>query len=320
MRTFSLLLAMLATAFAALPAVGAGYPDHPIKLIVPYGPGTTPDTYSRWVAQPLSTALGQPIVIENRPGAGGGIGTDTVAKSKPDGYTLLLAAIAPMTILPAISKDLQYKQRDLQPVILLQVNPFLVVVPAGLPVNDIAGLIAYAKANPGKLNFGSPGLGSLGHLATELFNSTVGTTMVHIPFRTGQALELVAGRIQLLFSNVSDVLPHIRSGRLRALAVTGKERLKELPDVPTVAESGLPGYEALAWNGIAVAAGTPRDIVARLHDEIEKILRTPEMATQMRGVGATPAPTMSPDEFGAYMASESSKWGNLAQQLNLKLE
>ena len=298
----------------------AGYPEHPIKLIVPYAPGSTPDTYSRWISQPLSAALGQPIVVENRPGAGGAIGTDAVAKSKPDGYTLLLAAIAPMSILPSVSKSLQYKQLDLQPVSLLQVNPFLVVVPASLPVTDLASLITYAKANPNKLNFGSPGLGSLGHLSIELFNTSVGTSMVHIPLRSGAALELLAGRIQLLFSNLHDVLPHVRSGKLRALAVTSKERLRELPDLPTVSESGLPGFEVLAWNGIAVAAGTPKDIVTQLNSEIEKILRAPEIATNMRGVGATPAPKMSPDDFAAYIASESLKWRNLASKINLKIE
>ena len=319
MKMIFLLVGLIVGVFQAVP-VHAAYPDRPIKLIVPYAPGSTPDTYSRWVSQPLSVVLGQPIVIENRPGAGGGIGTDAVAKSKPDGYTLLLAAIAPMSILPSVSKSLQYKQQELQPVSLLQVNPFLVVVPANLPVTDITSLIAYAKANPGKLNFGSPGLGSLGHLAIELFNSTVSTSMVHVPFRSGAPLELIAGRIQLLFSNLHDVLPHVRSGKLRALAVTSKERLKELPDVPTVSESGLPGFEVLAWNGFAVAAGTPKDIVMRLNGEIEKILRTPEIATNMRAVGATPAPTMSPDEFSAYIASETLKWGNLAQKINLKLE
>jgi tripartite-type tricarboxylate transporter receptor subunit TctC len=320
MKLILMLVGLMAGILPAIPVQAAGYPDRPIKLIVPYAPGSTPDTYSRWVSQPLSVVLGQPIVIENRPGAGGGIGTDAVAKSKPDGYTMLLAAIAPMTILPSVSKSLPYKPQELQPVSLLQVNPFLVVVPASLPVTDIASLVAYAKANPGKINFGSPGLGSLGHLSIELFNSTVGTSMVHIPFRSGAPLELIAGRIQLLFSNLHDVLPHVRSGKLRALAVTSKERVKELPDIPTVSESGLPGFEVLAWNGFAVAAGTPKDIVTRLNGEIEKILRTPEIATNMRSVGATPAPTMSPDDFAAYMASESLKWGNLAQKINLKLE
>lgn len=320
MKLILMLVSLITVISPANPVQAAGYPDHPIKLIVPYAPGSTPDIYSRWVSQPLSVVLGQPIVIENRPGAGGGIGTDAVAKSKPDSYTMLLAAIAPMTILPAVSKSLQYKPQELQPVSLLQVNPFLVVVPASLPVTDIASLVTYAKANPGKINFGSPGLGSLGHLAIELFNSTVGTSMVHIPFRSGAPLELVAGRIQLLFSNLHDVLPHVRSGKLRALAVTSKDRVKELPDIPTVSESGLPGFEVLAWNGFAVAAGTPKDIINRLNGEIEKILRTPEIGANMRSVGAIPAPTMSPDEFAAYMASESLKWGNLAQKINLKLE
>jgi tripartite-type tricarboxylate transporter receptor subunit TctC len=309
----------LALVLASSSSLAAGFPERPVHIVAPYAAGSSPDVLARLIAAPLSTALGQPVVIENKVGASGAIAMDAVAKARPDGYTLVLGLLGPMAILPAVRKDSPYQPADFQPVGLVAMNPFMLVVPADLPVTDVASLAAYARANPGKLNFASVGAGTPAHLAGELFNSMAGTAVTHIPVRSAYLLEVITGRVQMAFSPVQDALPHVRSGKLRGLAVTSPQRRADLPDIPTVAESGLPGFEVLARTGIAAPAGTPRDVVMRLNMALEKIVRGADVAAAIRATGATPA-FSTPDAFGDLVASESRKWGLLARKIDLKLE
>lgn len=302
-------------------AAHATYPDKPIRFIVPFPPGGSGDQVIRLVASGMTKPLGQPIVVDNKPGAGGAIGMDAAARSAPDGYTLVLASIGPMSILPA-RPGLGYDPlRDLQPISLLTTNPFLVVVHPSVPAHSVAELIGYLKSNPGKLNYASVGNGSLGHLAGELFKSQAGVEMVHVPFRGGAPAmqDTIAGHTQLMFANINEALPYVKAGKLRALAVTSKQRHPVAPDMPTLDESGLPGYEAIAWNGAAAPAGTPREIVDRLRVEMEKSLRLPTSDRNLRDLGLTPVGS-TPAAFADLISQEQAKWGALIRKLNIKLD
>jgi tripartite-type tricarboxylate transporter receptor subunit TctC len=311
-----LLLAVLNGAHAQ-----AAYPDRPIRFIVPYPAGGGADQITRLLAGATEGALGQPFVVDNRSGAGGGVGTDAVAKARPDGYTIGLAAIAPMSILPFAQSNLAYDPlRDLAPVTLINTNPFLVVVHPSVPANNVAELITHLKAQPGKLNYASVGNGSLGHLAGELFKSMAAVDMAHVPFRGGAPaiLDMLAGRTQVMFANIHEALPHVKAGKLRALAVTSLQRSELVPDVPTVNEAGLAGYEAIAWNGVAAPAGTPKEIVDRLSTEMTKAIRLPATVAKMREMGLTPVGG-SPAEFADVIRREQVKWGALIKKINLQL-
>ncbi len=300
----------------------APYPSKPIRIVVPFPAGGTTDILARAVALKLTETGGQPVVVDNRPGAGGNIGAELVAKSAPDGYTLLMGTVGTHAINPVLYAKIPYDpQRDFAPVILVAGVPNVLVVNPALPVNSVQELIAYGKANPGKLNFASSGSGTSIHLSGELFKSMSGVPMTHVPYKgSAPALtDLLGGQVQLMFDNLPSALPHIKAGKLRALAVTGAQRAPALPDVPTVAEAGLPGFEASSWFGLLAPAGTPKDIIARLHAEVAKWLATPEARNRLAAQGAN-AVGNSPEEFAQFIATETVKWRRVVKESGAKIE
>jgi tripartite-type tricarboxylate transporter receptor subunit TctC len=313
---FCLMLAMVNGAHAQV-----AYPDRPIRFIVPYPAGGGADQITRLLGSATERALGQPFIVDNRSGAGGAVGTDAIAKARADGYTIGLAAIAPMSILPFAQPNLPYDPlRDLVPVTLINTNPFLVVIHPSVPAKNMAELIAHLKSNPGKLNYASVGNGSLGHLAGELFKSMAGVDMAHVPFRGGAPamLDMLAGRTHVMFANIHEALPHVKADKLRALAVTSLQRSELVPEVPTVNETGLAGYEAIAWNGVAAPAGTPKEIVDRLSTEMTKAIRLPATLEKMREMGLAPVGG-SPEDFAEVIRREQAKWGALIRKIDLRL-
>ena len=324
---FASTLARLALAFCAclalpLAAHAQGWPTkQPIKFIVVYPPGGASDVTARLIAAKLGEILGQSVVVENKPGANGIIATEFVAKSAPDGYTMLMANLGPNALNPVVYKKLPYDAiKDFAGVTLTTIVPQVVVVNPDLPVKTIPELIAYTKANPGKVSFGSAGQGASNHLSGELLNALGGIKMQHVPYK-GDApsiVDLIGGQIQLALPTTVAGLPHVRSGKLRAIGVTGKKRLDSLPDVATVAET-LPGYEAVSWGGVMVPAGTPKEIVARLNTEINKILKMPDVAAKLEGLGAIIVGS-TPEEFDKYVKDEIAKWGKVARDNNIALD
>lgn len=315
-RVLRLCAALIASVWVVSAAAQSVYPSRPMRLVAPFAPGGVVDTISRVVAQKLSESLGQTVMVDNKPGAGGNIGAEFVSKSAPDGYTLLMGSIGTHAINVSLYPRLPYDaERDFQPVSLVTTNTNLVVVNPSFAVNSIAELIAYAKANPGKLNYGTAGAGTSQHLAAELFKTTAGIDFVHVPYKgAGPAIiDLLAGQIPLMFVDPSTSLAHIRAGRLRALAVTAGKRIPQLSNVPTVAESGLPGFEVNAWFGVFVPAGTPREIVSRLNADIVRALAGPEVRERLLVLGVEPV-TSTPEQFGAFVKSEIAKWGRVVRQ------
>jgi tripartite-type tricarboxylate transporter receptor subunit TctC len=298
------------------------FPTHPMRIIVPFAAGGAVDVLGRIAGQQLGAALGQPVVVEDRTGAGGNVGGDAVAKAAPDGYTMLLATTGLLTVNPTIYHAMPFSpSRDLAPVARLATVPNLMVINPDLPVHTVAEFIAYAKARPGKLFFGSPGAGTGIHLSGELFKIMAGVDLVHAPYRgSAPALaDLMAGEIQVMFDNMPSALPLARSGRLRALAVTTATRAAALPDVPTLAESGLPGYETSAWFGILVPEATPPEIVATLGHAFDFVMRLPEVKQRLAELGAEPTPD-TPAEFAAFIAVETEKWSKLARDAKVTVE
>ena len=316
--------AMLLAAMAAdcSMAFAQSFPSRPIRLVLPYPAGTSSnDVLGRALAQRLGEPLGQTIVFDNRPGASGTIGTESVAKSPPDGHTLLVGVTGPMAIAPSVYPKLGYDPvRDFAPVILMASAPFVVATHPSLPVKTFNDLVKLAKARPGQLNYGAV-TGNAAHLATELLNSLAGIKMVHVPYK-GAVLattDLIAGHIQVSLSSTPGSIPFVQTGKLRALAVTSAKRITPLPDLPTVAESGLKGYEASTWYAIVGPAGMPRPIVDRLYSEIEKIVNQP--ATKEKMIANHFEPTlMGPDQFGAYMKAEIDKWAKVVRSSGTKIE
>jgi tripartite-type tricarboxylate transporter receptor subunit TctC len=307
-------IATLATPFAFAQST-ANYPAKPVRLVVPFPAGGTTDILARAVAQKLSEAWGQQVIVDNRPGAGGNIGSDLVAKSKPDGYTLLMGTVGTHAINPSLYKNMPYDHvKDFVPVILVAGVPNVLVVNPSLPVHSVPELIAYAKANPGKLNFASSGNGTSIHLSGELFKAMTGVEMTHVPYKgSAPALtDLIGGQVQLMFDNLPSSLPFIKAGKLRALAVTSGARAAALPDLPTLAESGLPGFEASSWFGVLAPAGTPRDIVAKLDGTIASWLASPEAKEKLLAQGAIAAGG-TPDDFARHIAAETSKWAKVVK-------
>jgi tripartite-type tricarboxylate transporter receptor subunit TctC len=293
----------------------ANYPTKPVRLVVPFPAGGTTDILARAVAQTLSEAWGQQVIVDNRPGAGGNIGSDLVAKSKPDGYTLLMGTVGTHAINPSLYKNMPYDHvKDFAPVILVAGVPNVLVVNLSLPVHSVPELIAYAKANPGKLNFASSGNGTSIHLSGELFKAMTGVEMTHVPYKgSAPALtDLIGGQVQLMFDNLPSSLPFIKAGKLRALAVTSGARAAALPDLPTLAESGLPGFEASSWFGVLAPAGTPRDIVAKLNGAIAGWLASPEAKEKLLAQGAIAAGG-APDDFARHIGAETSKWAKVVK-------
>ena len=301
-------------AVLALTAVGAPaqtYPTKPIRLVVPFPAGGTTDILAREVGQTLSASLGQPVVIDNRPGAAGNIGSELVAKSAPDGYTLLMGTVGTHAINPSLYARLPYDHvADFAPVILVARVPNVLEVTPSLPVYSVADLIKLAKQSPGRINFASSGSGTSIHLSGELFKTMAGVDMTHVPYKgSAPALtDLIGGQVQVMFDNLPSSLPQIKAGKLRAIAVTSTQRAPALPDVPTIAESGLPGFEATSWFGVVAPAGTPPAIVARLNADVNQWLQTPDAREKLLAQGAAAAGG-SPEQFAAYIRAETEKSG-----------
>ena len=312
--------AMIALTLAGSAAAAQGYPTRPIRFIVPFPPGGGNDIMARVVGQKLTESFGVQVVIDNRAGAGGNIGAETAARAVPDGYTLFLGGVGSHGINPVMQTKLPYDPvKDFAPISLIASAPLLVVVNPAVPVKSIGELIQLAKSRPGQLNFASSGTGTIGHLSAELLNAMTGIKVEHVPYKgTGPALtDLLGGQVQLMFNSAVSMLPQVRAGKLRALAVTGARRLPVLPDMPTVAESGLPGYEAASWYGVFAPGGTSRSIVDKVSGEVVKIVRAPEMRERLIADGADPAGT-SPEEFGAYIKRELARWGKVVREAGIK--
>ncbi|WP_219216410.1 tripartite tricarboxylate transporter substrate binding protein [Variovorax boronicumulans] len=311
-----LLLAAAAALCLAAPAFAQAqaYPTKPVRLVVPYPPGGPTDIVARVVAQKLSEQLGQQFIIDNRPGAGGNTGAELVARSPADGYTLVVATTA-HAINPSLFKNLGYSlSKDLAPVSLLTSGPLVIVANPSLPAKNVAELIALAKAKPGELNFASSGNGQSTHLSAELFASMAGVKMNHIPYKgSAPALtDTMGGQTQLMFDTMLSAMPHVKGGKLKALAVTSATRSPVAPDVPTVAESGLPGYEAIAWNGLLAPAHTPPEVLARLSTALKKVLAAPDVKDKFEAQGFA-ATWTSPEDFGRFMTAEIDKWAKVVK-------
>ena len=308
-------LGMITVAIAAFNIAAASdvFPNKPIKFVVPYAAGGATDTTARLVSKELTAILGQPVIVENKAGAGGNIGTDYVAKSAPDGYTMLLAYTGPMAINPSLYDSLPFKpQQDFAPVTLLAQAPQILGVHPSIPVTTVAEFIAYAKANPNKLFFGSSGNGGADHLAGELFKMLTGAQITHVPYKGGAPAlaDLVAGRTQLQFMTIPASIGHIQSGRIRPLAILDKQRYPLFPNVPTISEAGVKNYDVNNWYGVVVAAGTPPAIVDKLNVALIKALRSEEVQARFSGLGLVPV-SNSPKEFQQFIATESARWAEI---------
>ena len=319
---YRLLVMTIVSMVVGVSTAGAqAWPDRPIKFLMSAPAGSSIDVLGRAIADKLKDRLGQPVVVENKPAAGGTVATAEVAHSAPDGYTMVLAFNGPLSFAPLLQKLPYDVGKDLAPVIITSSQPNVLAVNATLPVRSIAELVAYAKANPGKLNYASVGNGSSSHLNMELFKSVAGFDAVHVPFNGSPPAvkSTVQNETQMIFAVMQPLQAQIQAGTLRALAVTTAKRFSLLPDLPSIAESGYPGFEALAWNGVLVAAGTPRTIVARLNTEMNAILKEPEMRQKMQGfgfdlVGGTP------EEFGALISGETAQWAPVIKKVGLKVD
>jgi tripartite-type tricarboxylate transporter receptor subunit TctC len=310
--------------FAALAtgALAQAFPNKPIRIVVPFPAGGTTDVLARAAAQKLTDTLGQPALVDNRPGAGGNIGAELVAKSPPDGYTLLMGTVGTHAINPALYPKLPYDHvRDFAPVILVAGVPNVLVVNPSLPVNSVQELVAYAKANPGKLNFASSGSGTSIHLSGELFKTAAGLSMTHVPYKGSSPalMDLIGGQVQLMFDNLPSALPQIKAGKLKALGVTSRERAPALPDVPTIAESGFPGFEASSWFGLLAPAGTPQPVIAKLNVEVAKWLASPEAKEKLLAQGANAAGG-TPEDFAKHIAAETAKWQKVVKESGAKVD
>ncbi|MCU0973209.1 MAG: tripartite tricarboxylate transporter substrate binding protein [Burkholderiales bacterium] len=298
------------------------WPTRPIRMIVPFAPGGTTDIIARIIAPRMAEGLGQPVVVENRPGAGGNVGAEQVARAAPDGYTMLLGTPGPLATNVSLMKQMPYDPaKDFTAIGQVVSVQSVVVVNAQQPFQTLADLVAYAKRNPGKLTYGSGGAGSSPHLAGELLKAQAGIFMVHLPYR-GDALavnDLLGGQISAMVANIAGVLPHVKSGKLRALAVAGPKRSPLLPEVPTVSESGLPNYSVTGWAGLVAPAGTPAPIVAKLNAELNRVLNSPDVAERIAQQAAEPAPG-SAAAFDSFIRSELSRWAEVIKRSRITLD
>ena len=318
--TAGVVLAALVLAPVTLRA--QSYPSKPIRLIIPFPPGGSTDILGRSLAQKLSEAWGQQVLVDNRGGAGGTIGADLAAKAPADGYTLLMGHIGTLAVNVSLYPKLSYDPvRDFAPVSLVALVPNVLVVHPALPVKNVTELIAYAKANPGKLNYSSGGNGSAAHLAVEYFKLQTKTEIVHVPYKgTGPSVtDLIAGQVSMTMTGAPAVMPHVQSGRIRALGVSSPQRIPALAQIPTVAESGVPGFDATQWYGVVAPVGTPKDIVARLNAEIRKIMQSKEMLERLNTEGAISA-AGTPEQFDAYIKSEIARWGAVVKAAGMKAD
>ncbi len=315
------LVALLLAALAIGPAAAQAWPDKPIRFVMTAPAGSSIDVLGRTIADKLKDRLGQPVVVENKPAAGGTVAVAEVAKAAPDGYTMVLGFNGPLAFGPLLQKLPYDVAKDLAPVIITSSQPNVLAVNATLPVKNLAELVAYAKANPGKLNYASVGNGSSSHLNMELLKSVAGIDAVHVPFNGSPpaVTATVQGETQMMFAVMQPLQPQIQAGKLRAIAVTTAKRFPLLPELPAIAESGYPGFEALAWNGVMVPAATPRPIVARLNAEIDAILKQPDVVQKMNAAGFQLVGG-APEDLSALIKSETERWAPVIRRLGLKID
>jgi tripartite-type tricarboxylate transporter receptor subunit TctC len=318
-------LAVAGTLLALLPpapALAEAYPTRAAKLVVPFPPGGPLDAVGRAIAQKLTEAWGQSVVVDNKPGAGGNIGADFVAKSVPDGYTVVMGALSTHAVNPSLYPSMPYDAaKDFAPITLVAITPNVLIVNPSLPVHSVKELVAYAKAHPGKLSFGSGSIGSAGHLAGELFKVDAGVDMVHVPFKGGApAMQaLLANDTQLMFDNLANATAQVKAGKVRALAVTTAQRSKLARELPTMAEAGLPGFDISTWFGLLAPAGTPAEVIAKWNAEVTRILASAEMRERLAGQGAEAAPT-TPAEFSRFIAAELAKYARIVKASGAKVD
>jgi len=315
------LFAFILCAFAALPAGAQNYPNRAVRIIVPFAAGGPADIYARFVGQRLQEALGQPFVVEDRPGGGSVVGTDAVAKSTPDGYTLLMMSNTHTVNESLIANKPFQLLRDFVPVAPVNYSDLLLVVHPSVPANSLKELIALAKSKPHDLNYASSGPGTPYHMAGELFKAMAGLDIVHVPYKgsSGARTDILGGQVQMMFDAITTMAPNVRAGKLKALGTTGRSRSPVLPEVPTVAEAGVPGYEAVIWLGIMAPAGTPKPIVERLNAEIRKIVGSAEAKEAWTKQGAAPM-SMNTDEFAQYLREDIAKWTNIVKISGAKVD
>ena len=316
-------IAVLAFALGAVPGVHAqAYPSQPIKMVVPFTAGGTTDILARTIGQKLSEAWRQPVIVENKPGAGGNIGADSVAKAKPDGYTILMGTIGTQAINASLYSKMPYDAaKDFAPVTLVAMVPNVLVVNPGVPAKSVTELVALAKSKPGQLNFASSSTGGSPHLSGEMFKQMTGAEIVHVPYKgSAPALtDLLGGQVALMFDNLPSALPHVKAGKLRALGVTSARRSQAAPEIPTLAESGVPGYEVDSWFGVLAPAGTPKEIVAKLNAEIVRILQMPEVRQRLMEQGAEPVGD-TPEQFAEHIRKETVKWARVVKASGAKAD
>ena len=314
---------LLAAAPWAIPAATAqAFPSKPVKLVIPFPPGGSLDNVGRLIAMKLSDAWGQQVVVENRPGAGGNIGADLVAKSPADGYTVVMGALSTHAVNPSLYRTMPYDAaKDFAPISNVAITPNVLIVNAKSPIRTLADLIAFAKANPGRTNFGSGSNGSAGHLAGELFKLETGTDVMHIPYKGGApALQaLLAGDTQFMFDNLANAMAQVKAGTVRPIAVTTAQRSKLAPDLPTMAEAGMPGFDISTWFGLLAPAGTPPDVIAKWNADVVKVLNSPDVREKMLAQGAEPAPD-TPAEFATFIARERDKYARIVKASGAKVD
>jgi len=321
-RSLLAAMAVAAVAHPALAADAAAFPSKPVRLIVPFTPGGSTDILARAIGQKLSESWRQPVVIENRPGAGGAIGMELAAKAPADGTTMVMGHIGTLAANPALYRSLSYDPvRDFAPVTLVAMVPNVLVVGPAVPSRSVAEFVALAKSKPGKLDYGSGGNGSAAHLAMEYFKLKAGVDLQHVPYKgTAPALtDLLGGQIAVILTGLPPVLQHVKSGKLRILGVASRERLAAFPEIPTIAESGVPGFEATQWYGLLVPAATPKDIVAKIQRDTAAALRDPAVNERLASEGAEPVGN-TPEQFGTFIRSEIELWGKVIRATGMKAE
>lgn len=318
----AMMILLLPLLGGAGPAFAQAFPSKPVKLVIPFPPGGPLDLAGRAIGQKLQDAWGQPVVIENRPGAGGNIGADAVAKAAPDGYTLVMGALSTHAVNPHLFAKMPYDAlKDFAPVTLVAVTPNVLVLNPAVPASNVRELIALAKASPGKLSFASGSNGSAGHLAGELFKTLAGIDIVHVPYKGGAPAmqDLLGGQVQFMFDNLANSTAQLKAGKLKAFAVTTSRRSAFAPELPTMAEAGVPGFDISTWYGILAPANTPPDIVKKLNAEIVRILASDDMRDKLKAQGAEPSPT-SPEEFAAFIRAEWTKYAKIVKDSGAKVD
>ncbi|MFN9489870.1 MAG: Bug family tripartite tricarboxylate transporter substrate binding protein [Betaproteobacteria bacterium] len=318
-RPGPLVAAMAAAVFST---TAAAFPTKPIRIVVAYTPAGTTDILARVVGQRMSEAWGQPVIVDNRPGANGNIGTEVAARAVPDGHSLVMATAGTHGINVSLYRKLAWHPvKDFAPVSLVAMVPNIMVVNNALPVKSVKEFIAYARANPGKLSYGSPGLGSTAHMSMELFKSMTGSNVVHVPYKgsAGVLNDVMGGQIAVTIDNMPPYVPQVRAGKIRALAVSTAKRSSAMPDLPSIAEAGVPGYDAGAWFGLLAPAGTPRAVVDKLSAETARILKLPEVSKRISELGAEPVGG-TPEQFAAFIKSEIDKWAKVIKDANVELQ